>query len=118
MFETGQSRIDSTQRSLPNRLWYEGLKFIARLLAVVMFQVRQRGQHLVPAQGGALLLANHQSHLDPIVIGLTCERRMNYLARQTLFRSTALEWLLTSLGGIPIDREGSGMGGLKETLRR
>ena len=72
----------------------------------------------MPATGGGLVLSNHQSNLDPIVIGLCCTRRLNYVARQTLFSFAPLRWLLESLEVIPIDREGSGFGGLKETLKR
>ena len=106
------------RRSLPNRLWQAFLKFLARLTAVTVFHVHCRGQSHVPATGGALVLSNHQSNLDPVVIGLVCERRLNYVARQTLFRFPPFRWLINSLDAIPIDREGSGLGGLKETLKR
>jgi 1-acyl-sn-glycerol-3-phosphate acyltransferase len=53
-----------------------------------------------------------------VLIGLACNRRLNYLARQTLFRFSPFRWLINSLDAIPIDREGSGLAGLKETLRR
>ncbi len=53
-----------------------------------------------------------------MLIGLASDRRMNFLARQTLFKFAPLGWLIDSLDAIPIDREGSGLGGLKETLKR
>jgi 1-acyl-sn-glycerol-3-phosphate acyltransferase len=43
---------------------------------------------------------------------------MNYLARDTLFRVPILSQLIKFLDAIPIDREGGGLAGLKETLRR
>ena len=64
------------------------------------------------------MLSNHQSHLDPVLVGLSCDRRLNYLARDTLFGFAPFRWLILSLDAIPIDREGTGLGGLKETLRR
>jgi 1-acyl-sn-glycerol-3-phosphate acyltransferase len=68
--------------------------------------------------GGGLLLSNHQSNLDPLFVGLTCDRRLNYVARSTLFGFGPLRWLLRTLDAIPIDREGLGLAGLKETLKR
>jgi 1-acyl-sn-glycerol-3-phosphate acyltransferase len=106
------------RRSLPNRLWQAFLKFAARLSAVAAFQFRCAGRELVPATGGGLVLSNHQSNLDPVIIGLACDRRLNYVARQTLFRFPPLRWLINSLDAIPIDRDGTGLGGLKETLKR
>ncbi|HEV3025517.1 MAG TPA: lysophospholipid acyltransferase family protein [Pirellulales bacterium] len=105
-------------RSLPKRLWYAFLHVTCRLLAVVVFRVRVEGREHVPSTGGVLVLSNHQSHLDPVLIGLACDRRINYLARETLFGFAPFRWLIYSLDAIPIDREGLGLAGVKETLRR
>lgn len=106
------------KRSLAKRLWYGFLHLACRLLATVLFRIRVRGRQWIPRQGGVLVLSNHQSHFDPVLIGLACDRRMNYLARESLFGFAPFRWLIASLDAIPIDREGSGLSGLKETLRR
>jgi 1-acyl-sn-glycerol-3-phosphate acyltransferase len=106
------------QRSIAKRLWYDATRFVCRLAAVIVFRVRRRGQEHVPKTGGALVLSNHQSHLDPVLLALACDRRLNFLARQTLFGFAPFGWLIDSFDAIPIDREGSGLSGLKETLRR
>jgi len=105
-------------RTLAQRLWYDLLRFVCRTGSLAALRVRCHGSHQLPKTGGALLLVNHQSHLDPMVIGAVCDRRMNYLARQSLFRFAPFRWLIRSLDAIPIDRDGSGLSGLKETLRR
>jgi 1-acyl-sn-glycerol-3-phosphate acyltransferase len=43
---------------------------------------------------------------------------MNYLARETLFDFAPFAWLIRSINAIPIDREGFGIAGIKESLRR
>ncbi len=53
-----------------------------------------------------------------MLIGLACDRRLNYLARQTLFRHAPFRWLIQWYDAIPIERDGLGLSGLKETLRR
>ena len=106
------------QRSLPSRLWYDYLHLMCRLGSTVLFRIRCRGREYVPATGGALVLSNHQSNLDPVLIGLACDRRLNYLARDTLFGFAPFRWLIKSLDAIPIDREGLGLSGIKETMRR
>jgi 1-acyl-sn-glycerol-3-phosphate acyltransferase len=106
------------QRSLPKRLWYDFLRIFCRITGVIVFGIRVRGRDLVPREGGALVLSNHQSHLDPVLVGLATDRRLNYLARDTLFGFAPFRWLIKSLDAIPLDREGLGLGGLKETLRR
>ncbi len=106
------------QRSLGNRAWQAFLKFSCRLGAVCAFNIRCGGRDKVPSSGGGLMLSNHQSNLDPVLVGLCCTRRLNYVARKTLFKFPPFRWLINSLDAISIDREGTGLDGLKETLRR
>ena len=106
------------ERSWIKRVGYAWLRVFCRLVGVVCFRIRVFGRENLPADGGALVCANHQSFFDPVLVGLICNRRMNYLARSTLFHFALLRWLIEFLDAIPIDREGVGLGGLKETLRR
>jgi 1-acyl-sn-glycerol-3-phosphate acyltransferase len=106
------------QRTLTQRVGYDMLRVLARGVAVGLFGLRVVGRQNWPQRGGALVCANHQSHFDPPLVGLTCPRRMNYLARDTLFRTPGFKQLIEFLDAIPIDREGGGLAGLKETLRR
>jgi 1-acyl-sn-glycerol-3-phosphate acyltransferase len=106
------------RRSLPNRLWQAYLKFLARLGFVAIYGIRCHGRQRVPDSGGGLVLSNHQSNLDPVIVGLASDRRLNYVARESLLRFAPLRWLLNSLDAIPIDRDGTGLSGLKETLKR
>ena len=105
-------------RSLPSRLWYEFLKRVLQLVAILGYRVRYSGRHNIPAESGVLVVSNHQSHFDPPLVGIGCPRRINYVARDTLFRLAPFGWLLSSVGSIPIDREGIGLGGIKESLKR
>jgi 1-acyl-sn-glycerol-3-phosphate acyltransferase len=43
---------------------------------------------------------------------------MNFLARDTLYAFRPFAWFIDSVNAIPIDREGTGLAGVKETLRR
>jgi len=107
-----------TQRPLWNELWFRFLRFGARMTAVLGYSIRHTGVLNVPREGGVLVVSNHQSHFDPPLIGMGSNRRMNYLARQTLFGFGPFRWLINSLDAIPIDREGLGLGGIKESIRR
>ena len=113
-----ESSPDMSQRSPAKILWYNLLRIVCRLFAVLLFRVRCHGRDYTRASGGALVVSNHQSQLDPVVVGLVFNRRLNYLARDSLFRFGPFRWLIESLDAIPIDRDGTGLAGLKETLRR
>jgi len=105
-------------RPLWKIVWYEFLRRVVQLVAVLFYHVRHYGVRRIPAAGGVLVVANHQSHFDPPLVGMASPRRMNYLARETLFRFGPFRWLIQSLDAIPIDREGLGLNGIKESLRR
>ncbi|REJ90261.1 MAG: 1-acyl-sn-glycerol-3-phosphate acyltransferase [Planctomycetota bacterium] len=98
--------------------WHDFVRVFARLVFTLVWKVRCFGREHQPPRGGVLVVSNHQSHLDPVLIGLAVDRRMNYLARQTLFDFWLLRWVIVLMGAIPIDREGGGLAGMKETLRR
>lgn len=106
------------QRSLASRWWYAATRGVCWAFGVVFFRIRCHHRERIPATGGFLLLSNHQSFLDPPLVGMVVPRRINYLARDTLFKNPLFAWLIRSFDAIPIDREGLGIGGLKETLRR
>lgn len=105
-------------RPLWKIVWYQILRRAMQLVAVLLYRVRYEGLRNIPASGGVLVVSNHQSHFDPPLVGMASSRRMNYLARDTLFRFAPLGWLIHSLDAIPIDREGIGLGGIKESLKR
>jgi 1-acyl-sn-glycerol-3-phosphate acyltransferase len=80
--------------------------------------MRVEGRERIPTFGPVLVCSNHQSHFDPVLVGLCSDRRMNYLARDSLFRIPGFRQLIDYYDAIPIDREGTALAGLKETLRR
>ena len=111
-------RRPMSKRSLPNRLWYQFLRSLIYMTGVLAYGVRYRGRENIPKTGPVLVVSNHQSHFDPPLIGAGCLRRMNYLARETLFGVKLLGWLIRTVDAIPIDRDGLGLNGIKESLRR
>jgi 1-acyl-sn-glycerol-3-phosphate acyltransferase len=105
-------------RSFLKRLGYDIFQWSCRLSFTFLFGVRCFGRKHFPETGGALVCSNHQSHLDPMLLGILPNRRMNYLARRTLYEYKWLVPFIDFLDAIPLDREGLGIAGIKETLRR
>jgi 1-acyl-sn-glycerol-3-phosphate acyltransferase len=102
-------------------LWYELSRGVCAMGMTFGFSLRTEGRRHVPARGPALLIANHQSFLDPIVIAVAARRRPGALARKSLFRHPAFAWLIRSFNAIPVNQEGIGIEGLRvaiEVLRQ
>jgi 1-acyl-sn-glycerol-3-phosphate acyltransferase len=107
-----------SRRPAHKRLWYDSAKFCCAQLTVALWRLRSEGHEWIPDSGGGLMLANHQAVFDPALIGISCRRRMHYVARDTLFKAPLLGSFLRSLDTIPIQRDGMAFSGIKETLRR
>ena len=112
------SRGNLPPRTLSERWIYRTVRASARLFGVTCFDLRCFGREHLDFPGSALLLSTHQSTLDPVLIGLMGNTELAYLARKTLFNSAVFAALIRALNAIEIDREGGGLAGLKETLRR
>ncbi|QDT17344.1 1-acyl-sn-glycerol-3-phosphate acyltransferase [Alienimonas californiensis] len=67
--------------------------------------MRAAGTERLRGEGGGLLLANHQSFLDPIVLGLPLERSITFLARDSLFRLPGFGRYLRAMKTLPIARD-------------
>jgi len=103
-------------REWSSHLWYEGNYWMSMLAMTLGFSLRTEGQRHVPRTGPALLIANHQSFIDTVPIGLAARRHLVYLARRTLFDYRFLAWIMRSLNTIPINQEGFAREGLKAIL--
>lgn len=108
----------STQtQTTERRFWYRAVRIVVSTFMAMFGGWRATGFRNMPATGGALLVSNHLSFLDVILLGVGLRRPLNYVARSTLF-FPPLGLLIRSLGAFPIQREGMGASGMKETLRR
>ena len=98
-------------------LWKFG-RLLCRLYTTLTFDLKVYGLHHVPLTGGALVVSNHQSYLDPVLLGAQLQRPMSYMARATLFRNRLFNWLITNLNAFPVRRGEGDIGAVKETIRR
>jgi acyl-[acyl-carrier-protein]-phospholipid O-acyltransferase / long-chain-fatty-acid--[acyl-carrier-protein] ligase len=78
------------------------LYFFGRALARCFYRVTTLGLENLP-QGGFLLLPNHISWVDAIVLQLACPRPIRYVIDQEYYHKPILHWFLHALGCIPIN---------------
>ncbi len=90
--------------SLIGRLWYDCAYWTVYTFFTFGFSLRGRGRRNIPQRGPVLVVSNHQSMFDPLLVGLTCPRYLTFLARKTLFDVPVVGPLIHSLNAIPIDR--------------
>ena len=100
------------------RWLYDLLWVLCRTLAVSVFGFRVRFAEPLPLQGGLLVVSSHQSHLDPLLLGLASDRRLSTLARSSLYHFKPFAAAITALDAVPIDRNASMVKTMKALISR
>ena len=79
-------------------------QWILQGLFALWLRYQSRGKEHLPADEGGLLLSNHQSFLDPLLICLPLKRPVSFMARDSLFRIPILGSFMRYQFVIPISR--------------
>jgi 1-acyl-sn-glycerol-3-phosphate acyltransferase len=79
-----------------------------------------RGFEHLPRGGGCIVVANHITKIDPMVLGhafYVNGFHTSFLAKDALFRPPVMGWAMHALGHIPVDRGGGGQRALEAARR-
>ncbi|MCX7835977.1 MAG: 1-acyl-sn-glycerol-3-phosphate acyltransferase [bacterium] len=87
------------------RLGYRIVKEFAHVLLTFFAGKKVVGLENVPLSGPLWIVSNHQSNVDPPLIGSTIPREIFYAAKRSLFRGL-LGKLITYLNAVPVNRTG------------
>lgn len=80
---------------------YRLVRFFAAPLVRLVYAVRGEGLAHLPA-GPALIVPNHVSFMDPILLSFALNRPMRFVMFRGIYETRGLQWLFRSLGAIPI----------------
>ncbi len=111
------------RKSFLHHCFYVTMQYVVGLYFLIRFSARYFYPKRVPKSGPVLIVANHESFLDPPLLGVGTPRMCNFMARETLFSNATLGKRLFTLwirmlNAYPVSLEGSGLGGVKQTLKR
>lgn len=94
--------------------WVDGL---IRLLCKHVHGLNETQQVPLPANGPAIVVANHVSGLDPLLLISACRRPLRFLIAREEYERPGLNWLFKASGCIPVDRSGRPEKALRQALR-
>jgi 1-acyl-sn-glycerol-3-phosphate acyltransferase len=83
----------------------------------LFFRLRVVHRERMINHGPVILASNHESYLDPPLVGSVSDRAVFFLARNTLLDGWFFGWLLPKLNVIPVDQEGGDRSALKALIR-
>jgi len=82
--------------------------YIARGLLIGLFKLltrwQVRGRENVPKEGPVLVVANHLNLADPPLLGVSLDRKVIFMAKEELFRSSVSAYFVRGLGSFPVHR--------------
>jgi len=90
-----------------------GVRFFSRLL----WKMELLGVENVPAAGGLIIAANHQTYFDPFWISVPVKRPTRYLAWSAAFKWPFVGWCLTWFGAWPLQLERSDPSAIRRSLQ-
>lgn len=85
----------------------------------LLFRLRVSGRRNIPAEGPIILVSNHSSYLDPVLLGLACyPRPVSFMAKEELWRYPVLKHLITGLFAFPVRRATADRQAIRGALSR
>ncbi|MGP8290157.1 1-acyl-sn-glycerol-3-phosphate acyltransferase [Vreelandella zhanjiangensis] len=92
------------------------LRSLIYLAMRLCYRLHVHGRYHLPRQGGALVVCNHVSFMDALVLGGGSPRPLRFVMDQPIFDSPWLKWWFQLVGAIPIESERRSPGALRRTL--
>ncbi len=100
--------LNPKRRSVFQIVVYASIWLFTLVALKSLFGLRRYGRRHIPKRGALLLVANHQSYLDPPAIGVCIHRQFHPVARAGLFHSAHFGGMIRMLNAIPIREDGRG----------
>lgn len=90
------------------------IKFL--IIFKLFFRLKVTGQQNIPQDGPFIIVANHSSLLDPIILGVSIKPKIIFVAAAYLFEISWLGYLLRKANSIPVQKEND-IKAIKQSLK-
>ncbi|MFW6344976.1 MAG: 1-acyl-sn-glycerol-3-phosphate acyltransferase, partial [Halomonas sp.] len=92
------------------------VRLLVYLMVRLLYRLRIEGAEHIPRRGAALVVCNHVSFMDALVVGGACRRPLRFLMDKPIYDSPWLNWLFRLVGAIPVESERHAPGNLRQAL--
>jgi 1-acyl-sn-glycerol-3-phosphate acyltransferase len=82
------------------------LRFFTWMITHTLYRVKHKDLHHIPEQGGALLICNHVSYMDALLLAGACHRPIRFVMFEDLYKLPVLHWFFRTSKVIPISHRG------------
>ena len=99
-----------------SRGFYKCVRGVARGLRALLYPLDVEGRENLDIEGGAMIVCNHISLRDPILLACLCKRPLRFMGKKELFENKLAGSFLRSLGGFPVDRGAADISSIRESV--
>ena len=104
-----------------NRFWtprplYRWGHRLTNVFCKTVGRLEAQGADHIPTEGGVLLVSNHVSFLDPVIVGSAANREIHFMARSNAFDIPGLGKLISMYNAYPVNRGAPDLGALRKTI--
>ena len=78
------------------------LRFICWILISFVYRLKVKGLENIPEKGAVIVVANHVSYVDALVISAACRRPIQFVMDHNIFRTPGMAWVFRQMKAIPI----------------
>jgi 1-acyl-sn-glycerol-3-phosphate acyltransferase len=78
------------------------LRFLCWMLIKFAYRLRVSGLENIPNKGPVIIVANHVSYVDALVITAACRRPIQFIMDHNIFKTPVLAWVFKQMKAIPI----------------
>ncbi|MFC1599253.1 lysophospholipid acyltransferase family protein [Candidatus Omnitrophota bacterium] len=82
-------------------MWYWVFRSFFVLFYKTFFKFKVEGLDNLPHKTNFIIIANHGSWMDPVVLGVAVPRRINYIAMRALYSISWLRWYVKLMSALP-----------------
>ena len=78
------------------------MRFLAWIVVSIVYRLKPTGLHNIPVKGPAIVVCNHVSYVDPIILAGSVRRPMRFVMWYKIFQIPFLEFIFRTMKAIPI----------------
>ena len=97
-------------------MFYWFARFICRIV-LLLRRMKVYGRENIPQQGGLLVVSNHVSYWDPVVVGSALKRKVHFMAKSELFAIPVLGTIISWCSAFPVSRVGTDQKAVRSALQ-
>jgi len=95
------------------------LRAVATIYSRLLHRARLVGpaSDPLPPEGAGILVSNHLSGVDPVILSIVTKRRVRFLMAREYYETPFLRGMVRRMGCIPVNRDGKDLGATKAAMR-